>query len=246
MHEDPFLVEFVKKGGIANYGRFCILLELMAAQELSDSTRGTYTFHRSTLRECLSLKEKNLNIFLEDLQNILKMFSECSEHLVVFSYDKLLKYIGSYNSSVPNKRKENKIKENISSNTETSSVKSPPIVKKLSPKRDAPTNKLWDAYKQKFFAVYGIDPGHREKEINFALSSILKRCGDQSIAFIEHYLSMDCSFYSENGHKLQLAVKDMNKILISMSQPKEQKYVLGDYGRKRSAESKKTNGQESS
>jgi hypothetical protein len=111
MHEDPKIIQLVRVGGMAHYGRYCVLIELMCGQEIQDSVGGCYKFHEQLLRKSLGLNQQTLKTFLEYCQNILGMFLEYSEHSVQLRYDKVLKYMGSYDSSSPKERKEKEIKE---------------------------------------------------------------------------------------------------------------------------------------
>lgn len=112
MHQDPKIIGIIDQIGVAGYGRLLILVELMAAQEITNECKGRYVFRRSQLCRSLRLVERTLNSYLTIVEQQLNISVTIDKHQVLISYDNMLKFIGSYNSSSPNKRKENKIKVN--------------------------------------------------------------------------------------------------------------------------------------
>lgn len=108
MHQDEKLSGLIEKCGVSGYGRWCILVELMASQEISNESKGEYVFRRSMLCRSLRLVERTLNSYLTIVEQELNIGLTIVEQSISISYPNMLKYLGSYNSSSPNKEKKRK------------------------------------------------------------------------------------------------------------------------------------------
>lgn len=115
MTTDPKVQQLVDDKGMEGYGRYIRMIELMAEQEIVDSVNGCYTFRKNSLRKELKLGKDSINTWLTYMTQVFHICVTTEEHLVRLEYRNVLKYIGSYDSSLykvkESKRKENKLKE---------------------------------------------------------------------------------------------------------------------------------------
>lgn len=113
-HEDIKLQSFLDHVGPQGYLYFFSLCEIASRQCVendADPRSFMAKIHPRNLATIWKTQRNKLGMILEHSRNDLGIVSECSENEVSYLIPTLWKYLGSYDSSSPNKIKEKEIKE---------------------------------------------------------------------------------------------------------------------------------------
>lgn len=115
-HRNADMAELIRKKGFDYYGRWWVLVELLAEQA-QDGCKDEYKLHLNTLRTSLQSNSKGVLTFLK----VTSTFTECSVNVegnyAFFKYPNLSSFIGTYRVQMPlikgkeRKGKESKVKE---------------------------------------------------------------------------------------------------------------------------------------
>lgn len=108
--EDPKLQRVIETMGFEGYGYYFSLIELCGRQ-CTDEMKNPVLFHVNTIRKVWRKNTESTKKVLRKLEESGLFLVTFSEHSVSIDIPSLGKYLGRYDSNMPNKRKEKEIKE---------------------------------------------------------------------------------------------------------------------------------------
>lgn len=216
-HTDCEIVSLIKGHGKEAYFHYFALLEMCAAQYIENNGQcgGRFAFHVSRVCGELFVTRQRLGGHLLAIQSSLGGHWVVKGSRVEIEYEKILKYIGSYGSFLPqlNKTKLNKIKSNEIKgeiNTEKSSKDPAPDLHAL----NAQCKLVMEKYAEFYFKCHSDKPTFSESDKSDFMEMVIAHGVDRSLFAAEVYFdnAESLEFYDNTFHAVKFLKEDFNKI----------------------------------